>query len=28
VRVKDLRDNTPHWIISSRRGKELAAALR
>jgi Protein of unknown function (DUF3093) len=28
VRVKDLRDDTPHWIISSRRGSELAAALR
>ena len=28
VRVKDLRDDTPHWIISSRRGTELAAALR
>jgi len=28
VRVKDLRDDTPYWIISSRRGSELAAALR
>ena len=28
VRVKDLRDDTPHWIISSQRGSELAAALR
>ena len=28
VRVKDLRDETPHWIISSRRGAELAASLR
>ena len=28
VRVKDIRDDTPHWIISSRRGSELAASLR
>ena len=27
VRVKDVRDNTPYWLISSKRGKELAAAL-
>jgi hypothetical protein len=28
VRVKDVRDRTPYWLISSKRGKELAAALR
>ena len=28
VRVKDIRDDTPHWIISTRRGSELAASLR
>lgn len=28
VKVKDIRDDTPHWIISSRRGSELAASLR
>ena len=28
VRVKDERDRTPYWLISSKRGKELAAALR
>jgi hypothetical protein len=27
VRVKDVRDNTPYWLISSKRGKDLAAAL-
>jgi hypothetical protein len=28
VRVKDLRDDTPYWLITSKRGTELAAALR
>jgi len=28
VRVKDFRDNTPYWLITSRRGSELTAALR
>ena len=28
VRVKDERDRTPYWLISSKRRKELAAALR
>ena len=28
VKVKDIRDDTPYWIISSRRGSELAASLR
>ena len=27
VRVKDARDETPYWLISSKRGKDLAAAL-
>ena len=27
VRVKDSRDTTPYWLISSRRGEELAKAL-
>lgn len=27
VRVEDVRDNTPYWLISSKRGKDLAAAL-
>ena len=27
VRVKDVRDNTPYWLISSKHGKDLAAAL-
>jgi hypothetical protein len=28
VRVKDLRDSTPYWLITSKRGTELAAVLR
>ena len=28
VRIKDNRDPTPYWLISSKRGKELAAVLR
>ena len=28
VRVNDIRDSTPYWLISSKRGSELAAALR
>ncbi len=28
VHVKDARDRTPYWLISSKRGKELAAMLR
>jgi len=28
VRVKDPRDRTPNWLITSKRGTELAAALR
>ncbi|MTB21165.1 MAG: DUF3093 family protein [Actinobacteria bacterium] len=28
VRVKDPRDHTPNWLITSKRGTELAAALR
>jgi len=27
VRVKDDRDPTPYWLISSKRGDQLAAAL-
>lgn len=27
VRVKDSRDTTPYWLISSRRGEELAKAI-
>ncbi|MFZ4123081.1 MAG: DUF3093 domain-containing protein [Candidatus Planktophila sp.] len=28
VRVKDDRDTTPYWLITSKRGDQLAAALR
>ncbi|CAB4752569.1 unannotated protein [freshwater metagenome] len=28
VGIKDHRDPTPYWLISSKRGKELAAVLR
>jgi hypothetical protein len=28
VRIKDLRDPTPYWLISSKRATELAAVLR
>lgn len=28
VEVKDERDPTPYWLISSKRGKALAAALK
>ena len=28
VKVNDSRDSTPYWLISSKRAKELAAALR
>ena len=27
VRVKDSRDSTPYWLISSKRGDELAKAI-
>ena len=27
VRVKDDRDTTPYWLITSKRGDQLAAAL-
>ena len=27
VKVNDSRDSTPYWLISSKRAKELAAAL-
>ena len=27
VRVKDSRDDTPYWLISSKRGDELAKAI-
>jgi len=28
VRVNDKRDTTPYWLITSKRGDQLAAALR
>jgi hypothetical protein len=28
VEVKDERDPTPYWLISSKRGEALAAALK
>ena len=27
VKVKDSRDSTPYWLISSKRGDELAKAI-
>ena len=28
VRIKDDRDTTPYWLVTSKRGVQLAAALR